>query len=150
MPRYAEFAALNTKIVAISFGNDYWARAWLEETQSPFPIWLDQGRRSYQAYGLERSVLRAWGFRNLFFYAKALLRGEKLQENRGDTDQMGGNFIIDSNGIIRFAYPSRDPTDRPDIQEMLGVLEAVEDNILNDSRFGSNQYLRRNLHHSRF
>ena len=56
---------------------------------------------------------------NLLFYAKALLRGEKLKEKRGDTDQMGGNFIVDAKGIVRFAYPSRDPTDRPEIAEML-------------------------------
>ena len=125
MPRAAEFEALNTKIVAVSFGTAYWARAWMQETQSPFPVWLDATRDSYTAYGLDRSVLASWGPANLWYYAKALVRGEQLQEKRGDTDQLGGNFIVDNEGMIRFVYPSKDPTDRPEIDDLLVTLKAL-------------------------
>lgn len=127
VPLQPEFEALNTNIVAISFGIEYWARAWLEETQSPFPIWLDPERVSYQAYGMGTSWMAAWGVKNLLYYAKAAVSGTKVKrENRGDTDQMGGNFIVDANGIIRFAYPSHDPTDRPDVETLLDVIRSLD------------------------
>ena len=125
VPFYAEIEALNTTVVAVSFGTPYWAKAWLQETQAPVSVWLDPEKASYQVYGLERSVWRSWGIKNLWFYARALARGEKLQEKRGDTDQLGGNFIVDSQGIVRFAYPSRDPTDRPELEEMMAVLRNM-------------------------
>ena len=125
MTQYDQFRALNTNIVAISFGISYWAEVWVKETKSPFPVWLDDERQSYQAYGLERSFWQAWGLKNLGFYAKAILRGEKLHENRGDTHQLGGNFIVDGEGILRMVYPSRDPTDRPTIEAMLTILEQI-------------------------
>ncbi|MEM7132714.1 MAG: AhpC/TSA family protein [Chloroflexota bacterium] len=127
VPLQEEFDELNTNIVAISFGIEYWARAWLDETQSPFPIWLDAERASYNAYGLGKSWINAWGLRNLHYYAQAILGGKKVHtEHRGDTDQMGGNFIVDSSGIIRFVYPSRDPTDRPTMEVMMDVIRKIE------------------------
>ena len=126
VPFVDEIEQLNADIVAVSFGTPYWANAWLEETQAPFPIWLDPQKESYQLYGMTASKLQAWGARNLWFYAKAFLRGEKGKGNRGETDQMGGNFIIDKNGVVRFAYPSKNPTDRPEISKLLQVLKSLE------------------------
>lgn len=125
VPFAAELDQLNTNIVAVSFGTPYWANAWLEETQAPFPIWLDPAKESYELYGMNSSALRAWGPKNIWFYAKAYLRGEKSKGNRGSTDQMGGNFIIDKNGTVRFSYPSKNPTDRPKISSLLDTLKKL-------------------------
>ena len=123
--RSAEFEALNTNIVAVSFGTPQWVGAWLEVTQANFPIYLDADKRSYTAYGLTRSKRAAWGVKNLAYYARALIRGEQLQEFRGETDQLGGNFIIDKDGIVRFTHPSQDPTDRPEIDALIQQLQAL-------------------------
>ena len=125
VPLYNEINALNTNVVAVSFGTAFWARAWLTETQAPFPILLDPEKKSYRVYGLERSAWKAWGPKNLWYYAKALAQGEKLQEKRGDTDQMGGDFIVDANGIVQFAYPSKDPTDRPHMESVMTILQNL-------------------------
>ncbi|RIK38146.1 MAG: hypothetical protein DCC55_21985 [Chloroflexi bacterium] len=34
--RYAEFQSLNTEVVAISFGAEQWARAWIDEEKLAF------------------------------------------------------------------------------------------------------------------
>ena len=125
VPFADEINRLNTDIVAVSFGTPYWANAWLEETQAPFPIWLDPEKETYDLYGMTSSALQAWGPKNLWFYAKALMRGKQLKEHRGDTDQMGGNFIVDKNGIVRFAYPSKNPTDRPEVAQLLDTLKGL-------------------------
>ena len=125
VPLAEEINRLNTDIVAVSFGTPYWANVWLEETGAPFPIWLDPDKKSYEVYGMVTSKLAAWGPANLWFYAKALLRGEKMKGDRGETGQMGGNFIVDKNGIVRFAYPSRNPTDRPEVTKLMQVLQKL-------------------------
>ena len=120
---YAEFKTYQTNIVAISFGTPDWAQAWLKAVAAPFPLWLDRERRAYHAYGLEKSVIRSWGLNNLQYYIRALLAGQKLQGYRGDLNQLGGNIIVDAQGIVRFIYPSRDPTDRPTIKMLLQLLQ---------------------------
>ena len=122
--KYA-FESLKTNVVTISFGTPHWAQVWLEETQSPFPLILDRERAAYQAYGLERSLLRSWGWQTLSYYARALMSGEQWQGIRGDSGQLGGDFIVDSKGIVRLAYPSRNPTDRPLVEDLLSVLERL-------------------------
>ena len=110
-------------MVTISFGAEMWVKVWQEETQAPFPLLLDQERVAYQAYGLERSMWQAWGPRNIWYYVKAVLGGRKMISSHGDdTGQMGGDFIIDAEGVLRYAHPSHNPTDRPLVSELLGVL----------------------------
>lgn len=123
---YNDIRALQAEVVVISFGAEMWIKGWQEETQAPFPLLLDQTRQAYRAYGLERSALRSWGIKNLWYYAKVVLQGKALLDSHGeDTNQLGGDFIIDTQGFVRYAHPSRDPTDRPDVEELLAVLKGV-------------------------
>ena len=119
---HAQIEAANTDVITISFGTPYWSQVWLQETQSPFPFLVDLERAAYRAYGLESSVLRSWGPANLWYYAKAAMQKRATFGKRGDTSQLGGDFIIDPRGRIQLAHPSHDPTDRPAMDEILSVL----------------------------
>ena len=125
VPFSAEIESLNTNIVAVSFGTSQWVDGWKQVTGATFPVWLDPSKQSYETYGLTHSVRASWGGKNLWYYARALARGEKLQGNRGDTNQLGGNFIVDKHGIVRFAYPSKYPTDRPTVEQLLANLRKL-------------------------
>ena len=39
---------------------------------------------------------------------------------------LGGDFIVDQQGIIRMAYRSHDPTDRPTLKVILLALDEIE------------------------
>ena len=117
-----EFEALNTRIVVVSFGNAVQARLWLDETHAPFTLLLDPERKAYRAYGLEYSMLRSWGLNVWQRYAQLLFSGRKWRGIQGDSGQLGGDIIVDSNGRIRFAHRSHDPTDRPDVRALLTAL----------------------------
>ena len=112
---------LGVHTLLISFGTEFWARGWLQETAAPFPLLLDPERRTYKAYRLGSSRLRTWGPNVLWRYAKLLRRGEKLRPAQGDPYQMGGDFIVDGNGILRLAHASKDPVDRPPIEKLLAT-----------------------------
>lgn len=123
---HADIKSFNINVVAVSFGQPFFAKGWLQTTNSPFPIWLDPERISYSAYSLERSWLRTYAPSNLWFYAKRKLRGEEAQSSHGDdTKQMGGNFIVDTSGKIRFAHYCKDPTDRPSMAQLLKQFETL-------------------------
>lgn len=126
--RKSEFDRLNTQVLVISFvENEYWAHAWLEETESPFPLLLDPDREAYEAYDLERSVFGSWGPRVLWYYAKQVLTGRRLRSIQGDPNQLGADFIVDADGTIRLAYYSEDATDRPTVDELLSVIGQAVD-----------------------
>ena len=121
---HAEFEAANTNVVTISFGTGYWTDVWLKETQSPFPFLMDAEKKSYQAYDLESSTLRSWSPATVLYYAKAKLQGREIPAQRGDAHQLGGDFIIDPQGIIRLSHPIANPTDRASVDELLTALSV--------------------------
>ncbi len=118
----AEIESLKARVVVISFGPTLGARAWLQETGAPFTLLLDSERAAYRAYGLEYSLLRSWGVNVWFRYAQLLLAGRSWRGIQGDSGQLGGDFIVDTGGIIRLAYRSHDPADRPSMKQLLAVL----------------------------
>jgi peroxiredoxin len=126
-PYYDEIKALNTEVVVISFETGYWVQVWLAETEAPFLLLLDPARSAYQAYGLERSLFRSWGPKNLWYYAKARLAGRQVYTTGADTAQLGGDFIIDAGGTIRLAHRSHEPTDRPPVTELLAALKYLQE-----------------------
>ncbi len=101
-------------------------QSWLKETCDSFDVLLDRERNVYQAYELERSFLRTRNLRTMWTYVRMKLAGWKSQGSGGDdTSQLGGDFIIDSQGVMRLAYRSYDPTDRPSLEYLLNELKKL-------------------------
>ena len=122
-----EFSKLNTRVFVISFGTLPAVQEWLKETCGNFTVLLDRERTIYNTYGLERSKLRSKSPRTLWLYFTRWLQGQKFHDSHGDdTSQLGGDFIIDRNGKLRFIYPSHDPSDRPSVEKLLAVLKQIK------------------------
>ncbi len=119
-------ALKEVQVLTISFSAGHWADGWAQETGSPYPLLLDPERISYRAYQLRSSRLRSWGPNVLWRYVKLLMAGEHLRPAQGDPNQLGGDFIIDADGIIRLAHPSKDPVDRPAVATLLSTLSAMQ------------------------
>ena len=51
-----------------------------------------------------------------------MTRGRLFRGIQADPYQLGGDFVVDGQGILRFAYRSEDPADRPSADRLL---EAV-------------------------
>jgi alkyl hydroperoxide reductase subunit AhpC len=117
--------ALGVQVLIISFGAEFWARAWQQDTGSPYPLLLDPERTTYQAYGLGTSFVRVWSPHVMWHYLKLRLRGQKLLPVQGDPHQLGGDFIVDAAGIIRLSHPSKDPVDRPPVEDLLVELRGL-------------------------
>lgn len=123
---YDLIKSMNGEVAVVSFESGYWLQVWQAETESPFPLMVDSARDAYRAYGLEQSLLRSWGPKNLWHYAKARMRGQRAHSTGGDTTQLGGDFIIDAAGVVRLAYRSHDPTDRPPVSTLLTAFQTLQ------------------------
>lgn len=98
----------------------------MKEVCGTFTVLLDRDRTAYKAYQLERSRLRAYHPRVVWIYIKRWFqRGEFYDSHGDDTSQLGGDFIVDKNGILRLVYPSHDPVDRPPVDDLLKVLKNI-------------------------
>jgi len=121
-----ELHRLNVQVLVIGFGAVSSARRWLEETCDDFPLLLDPEREIYRLYGLKESWLRSWNLRTIRLYIRLLASGRKWRGIQGKSTQLGGDFIVDSDGIIRLAYRSREATDRPAVDDLLDLLRDLE------------------------
>src|SRR5437867_1839240 len=90
--------------------------AYLKMKPWPFPVVCDPDRAAYRRFALGRA---SWGsfFRPdvLGRFVGLIFRGWRVGRiNEGeDPLQLGGDFILDENQKVIFAYPSRTATDRP-------------------------------------
>jgi hypothetical protein len=117
-----ELERLNTEVLLISFGDKPDARDWLKETCPSFRLLLDPQRTTYHRYGLEHSWRRSGGLKTLRRYVQLIRGGRRLHGIKGDPAQLGGDFIVGSDGLIQLAHPSHDPTDRPPASELVAWL----------------------------
>jgi peroxiredoxin len=120
-----EFERLDAQVLLISFGEAHWARAWQQETEAPFPLLLDSTRAVYRAYDLESSFVRVWSPKVMWHYTRRVLAGQRLQSIQGDPHQLGGDFVVDADGVIRLAHRSRDPVDRPAVETLLAAIKET-------------------------
>jgi peroxiredoxin len=118
-------AALNAEVLLISFSSAEQCQRWWGETGVSFLLLLDLDRAVYRAYGLRSSIWRVWQPKVWLHYTRMMRCGWQWRGIRDDPHQLGGDFIVDASGILRFAHRSDDPTDRPDVDALLSTLQQI-------------------------
>lgn len=125
-----ELEALKAGVTILSFSSPALAQKWIEETRASFHFLIDSEMKAYQAYGLESSLIRAWSPKIWYAYANLMAQGRRWRGIQGNSRQMGGDFIVDQQGVIRLAHRSHDPTDRPKIDKIIQVLDSIQEKDL--------------------
>jgi len=122
-------AELNIDVILISFVGAPSAHRWRNEVgvpQEKYPFLLDLDRKLYRLFGLRSDEQAVWSLSVRFWYLVQKLRGKHLYQIDGDPNQLGGDFLIDSNAVCKMAYRSKDPIDRPTVSQILQVLNNQE------------------------
>ena len=94
--------------------------AYVRETRLSWPILVDHERKLYKAYGMEQG--KAWNLYGppaIWTYLKLLGRGRRLRRPGTDIHQLGGDVLIDPQGMVRLHYVGVGPADRPTISALL-------------------------------
>jgi hypothetical protein len=123
--RHGEIEQLGGQVLAVSFTPPDKAAAYLARHPLPFPAVVDPERKAYQTFELGRTT---WGRlmtpRVLAGYLKLMLRGwwpAKPVEGE-EVLQLGGDFVLDADRRLVFAFRSAEATDRPPAE---AIVQAV-------------------------
>ena len=119
------FDELNIKAKIVAFDDDQMAKAYAEETKLDWPILVDQNRELYKAFGMKKGSF--WNIYNpiaIVRYIGLFLRGVKLGKPGSDWFQLGGDVLVDPNGVVRMHHISSGPHDRPSADAIFDTVEA--------------------------
>ncbi len=117
----------DTAVALITFTDPDNLVEYSARTRFPFPILTDPDRRSYAAYGLGRgSIGRVWGPAAARRYLQIFREGGigGLARPIEDTLQLGGDFVIDPQGLLAYGYWGAGPDDRPSVDELVAAVAA--------------------------
>ncbi|MEQ9497743.1 MAG: peroxiredoxin-like family protein [Deltaproteobacteria bacterium] len=119
---YDTIRAKGADLVAIGNGGKRFARAFMEERDVRFPIYVDPERVTYQAADMRRSLRSTFSPRTLKNGLRAMSSGHLQGATKGDPWQQGGVLVIAPGGETRLAYLSEEAGDHPSIDAILAVL----------------------------
>jgi len=90
----------------------------------PFRCLVDEPRSVYRAYGMGRaSWLRTLTPRAIAPYLRHMMNGQPVRRRHDqDVRQRGGDFVVGPEGLLRLAYVSDDPADRPSVDAILAQI----------------------------
>lgn len=124
-----DWEARRVSIVVVSFEEERFVRRYRDETGLQWPLISDPSRELYRQFGMEKAKLRQiinWqslqGYLGLVFGRR---RAVKLPTNH-DYLQLGGDVLVDPNGLIQMVHQSHSPEDRPKTSDILQLLADSE------------------------
>lgn len=123
---YPEIQARNAVVIAVSFEPRDRLFQLARQVRTTFHLLSDPERDIYRAYRLTRShLLQLLSPGTVLAYVKLLARGRMYHFRRSDLRQMGGDFVIDAEGVVRYQHRSAAPHDRPSVQELMDVIDGL-------------------------
>ena len=115
---------LGVATVVISFDHTAMAEAYVQQTHLRWPLLFDENRTLYRAYGMESAGWWAiYGPQSVWQYLKLIFSGRIPRRPGRDWRQVGGDVLVDPQGIVRFHFVSQTPHDRPETTELLRVID---------------------------
>jgi hypothetical protein len=124
--RHQEIEARNGAVLAVSFEPRDRLFQLSRQMQLPFPLLSDPERDVYRAYRLGKgSFGQVFSPGTIWTYIKLVAQGRRYHFQRSDLRQRGGDFIIDEQGVVRFEHRGLAPHDRPTVDQLVHVLDAI-------------------------
>lgn len=125
---HESFRRLGAEVLVVTQARPELLSAFLREQPLPFALVSDPERAAYRAFGLERTSWRIILRPGVVLrYLRLLVRGWRPQRARQGEDvfQLGGDFVLDGEGRLVFAYRSAEPTDRPAVEVLLQAVQQA-------------------------
>lgn len=113
-------------VALVTFTRQRNLRGYRGRLALPYVVLADEQRESYRAYGLGRGPWwRVWGPATWRAYLRLIRRGRRAGRPPEDTLQLGGDFVVDPEGLIAYAYRSTGPADRPPVDVLVSAVRAL-------------------------
>lgn len=126
--RWDDFVATGAVVLAVAHSSLEVLREYLKTRSWSFEVVTDPDRAAYSRLELGRAAV--WDYfrpKVLAGYLRAVSRGWRVRRPYGGEDlhQLGGDFILDRQHRLRFAWRSADPTDRPSAEQLLDAIRSA-------------------------
>ena len=129
---YPELQRLGAEVLVVSFTPPARVAAYVAKYPQPFLVVSDPTRAGYRAFDLDRTTVGSL-FRPgvIGRYLKHMVGGwlPKKPGAGEDVLQLGGDFLLDQSGVLRYAHPSKEPTDRPSAAEIVEQVKIQSRNL---------------------
>ena len=122
---YSEIKKRDVRLVVIGNGQPWQAKAFREDEDIPFELWVDPEMKAYRAAGLRRGLFHTLSLRSFGHAWRAMRSGFRQTRVQGDPWQLGGAFIITPAGETVYEQVSREAGDHASIPDMMGVLDRL-------------------------
>lgn len=119
---YPKFQERGTEVAVVTMGTPEQAAEICRRHQCAFPCLSDPQAEAYSAFGLERGgVAQLVTPRTILRAISSTLKGN-YGGPMGDVFRMGGTFVIDREGVIRYRHRARDAADIAPVEEVIAAL----------------------------
>ncbi len=119
---YSEFQARGAEVAIVTIDAPAQVAALCQRYRCEFPCLSDPRAEAYRAFGLERGgVAQLVTPRIIWRAAVSALKGN-YGGPIGEIFQMGGTFVIDREGVVRYRYRNRDAADNAPLAEVVAAL----------------------------
>ena len=123
---YGEIERRGVKLVVIGNGQPWHAKAFREDEQIPFDLWVDPDMTAYRAAGLRRGMTRSVSLRSPGHVWRAMRGGFRQTEVQGDPWQLGGAFVITPDGETLYEQVSREAGDHAPLPDILAAVDRFK------------------------
>ena len=116
-----ELEHLDAQVIVVGNGTPVHARAFQQQEDIPFALYVDPERQAYEALGMTRRVAAGTFVKS----ARAILEGHRQSATRGDAHQNGGVLVIDAEGETRFVHISQFAGDHVEPEAIVDAVSAT-------------------------
>jgi len=118
-----DFESLGVDVKVVTFDSPEMGQQYAKGKDLQWPLLHDEDRELYQAYGFGKAKLTTLlAPVAVFKYVLQILSGHVGPSGK-DIYQMGGNVLIDPDGIVRMHHASAGPHDRPTAEDILALIQ---------------------------
>jgi len=117
---------LGAEVLAVSFADPDTVERYREFLRLPFPVGSDEPKKFYDIWEMKQgSWFQVFHPTVLAKYAKLIWNGARRgrANQNDDLKQMGGDFVVNKEGIVTFAFSSPRSSVRPPIDTLMTELE---------------------------
>lgn len=127
----AEFGD-DTTVALVTFTQPTDLTSYEHDQQLGFAVLRDPQRTGYRTFGFGRArFTRVWGLRAGRRYLELARAGHwrEIRRPTEDTRQLGGDVVIDADGVVRWMYRSDGPEDRPTVDALVKAVTRARSRL---------------------
>jgi alkyl hydroperoxide reductase subunit AhpC len=116
---YPELKEKGIDIVMVGMGDPAQTAQFIKELDLPYPVLSDANRAAYRAYKtIEAGAKEFLSPKGATAMIGSMLRGNRGGKPVGNVQQLGGVYVIDQDGMLRWSKPSTYAGDHASVDEI--------------------------------